>query len=674
MRQRKQHSWIRPIAAVVVALALDSTRIEAAAKDTQWFAVGPQGGGPQFVVAGAGNPQSLYGAFPAGPYGGLETVILRSTNGGRRWTNANRGLEGERVIALGIDPGNSRRLFAVAAVQGCFSDDPGGIYRSEDAGSTWELLRRTDQVGGIACESSVLVLDRAVLVGTNEGVIESTDHGATWTRINFPVKPDAVHTLAQDPSDPDTVYAVGWYARYVTHDAGASWSRIDDPFPATPPPITAFAIAPSAPERLYEISFDAMARSDDGGATWQSLPGPNFSQQLEGGLLAVDPHDPDILFVAGATGLLRSRDGGTTFRRLRDPLLPSGDSNVLNHLTTDGAGRLLLSTTRDLLSSVDSGDHWAAQPLLGVHANPIRLLRVDSRQHPGVLFQSFDALFAGRDGGTRFERLVPLAQLRDLVIDPFDPLRVLALVGGTNAGRGIMTSDNPAQQWTLETTLPFAASSIAVPEQGALLATSGNHIYRRDDPLGAWRRVLTAPSEGDDRNFFSFTALCAHPTAPDHLVAIGYQFVLHVGNIPELFQSADGGRHWRAAPAGRDVVAFDAERSDRFATTRGSEIVEVLFARPSVRRIATLRPADQVTAISYGPPGTRTLFVATGSHGILETELGSGIWNGASRGLPLDGKDPVTAFAFDPTRDHRLYATASGGGLWAFDVPAGIDR
>ncbi len=68
-------------------------------------------------------------------------MILRSTDGGQTFEPAAQGLQGERVLALALDPSKSRRLFAWAYT--------GGLFRSDDSATTWigvdtdETLRRS---------------------------------------------------------------------------------------------------------------------------------------------------------------------------------------------------------------------------------------------------------------------------------------------------------------------------------------------------------------------------------------------------------------------------------------------------------------------------------------------------------------------------------------------------
>ena len=108
----------------------------------------------------------------------------------------------------------------MAAVQGCFSDDPGGVYRTEDGGEHWQLVATSQQVGGLGCGAGILVLADAVLLGADGGVARSADNGATWQAIPLKPSPLDVHTLVRDPADEDVVYAIGWQSRFKSSDGG----------------------------------------------------------------------------------------------------------------------------------------------------------------------------------------------------------------------------------------------------------------------------------------------------------------------------------------------------------------------------------------------------------------------------------------------------------------------
>src|SRR5439155_6995982 len=107
---------------------------------------------------------------------------------------------------------------------------------------------------------------------------------------------------------------------YVTHDGGATWSKITGHgLPAADHALgkTAVAVAPSNPNRVYALVQDAPApglyRSSDRGATWQlvnqsHLPAERARYYTR---LAVSPGDEYLIYFPSVAFTL-SRDVGPT--------------------------------------------------------------------------------------------------------------------------------------------------------------------------------------------------------------------------------------------------------------------------------------------------------------------------------------------------------------------------
>src|ERR1700736_952121 len=76
--------------------------------------------------------------------------IYRSTDGGRSWSH--RGLsDGQQIAELAVDPRDPNRLFAAVLGHPYGPNSERGIYRSEDAGVTWQhVLYRDEDTGGSA--------------------------------------------------------------------------------------------------------------------------------------------------------------------------------------------------------------------------------------------------------------------------------------------------------------------------------------------------------------------------------------------------------------------------------------------------------------------------------------------------------------------------------------------
>ena len=200
-----------------------------------------------------------------------------------------------------------------------------GVARAErSASGVW----RVDTVLADARVTHLAVdpRDRArVWAGTKaDGVLRSTDGGATWTPAGLTQRP--VMCVCVSPHDPDVVYAgVKPAGVFVTRDAGETWTELDgfqrtrqwwwfspaDP-PGIQPYVSAIGASPSDPDVVVAgVELGGVMRSHDGGRTWS----PHRRRaDRDCHDLRFHAHDGDWVYEAGGGGPAVSRDGGRSWR------------------------------------------------------------------------------------------------------------------------------------------------------------------------------------------------------------------------------------------------------------------------------------------------------------------------------------------------------------------------
>ena len=308
-----------------------------------------------------------YAALDLGHFG---AKLQRSTDRGRTWSELAVPAYGEHdTVAVGDGkPPKPAVLELIWSLEAGGADQPGrlwagtlpgGLFRSDDQGASWQLMRglwdqpsRAGWFGGgydVPGIHSICVDPRnsrciriAVSCG---GVWRSDDDGATWR-----------------------VTCEGMFAAYMPDD------RRFDPVIQDPHRMVQCA---GAPDTLWVQHHNGVFRSDDGGGRWHEVAAVRPS--VFGFAVGVHPREPGTAWfvpaikdekrvpVDGRLVVARTRDGGASFDVLSAglPQEPAYDLVYRHGLAVDAGGdRVAIgSTTGGLWISEDQGERWAAPPL-----------------------------------------------------------------------------------------------------------------------------------------------------------------------------------------------------------------------------------------------------------------------------------------------------------------------
>jgi len=250
------------------------------------------------------------------------------------------------------------------------SDDPegevlaatelAGFYRSADGGRTWramasDLPRGEGQTIHRLAASPDVGRDSTLFAAATSGVWVSRDRGRTWSRTPGPAPAE---TLALSPAfaRDRTLVAAG----HISTDAGQTWAPLGEgsgfPWraiafsPAFETDRTLWAGRKAAPGEALDY---LLYRSNDAGRTWTPVVSSTLRQTaiLDIALVAVAA-DPMRVFVGTETGLLMSRDNGATWTR------PAG---VPSRRVASVVARLLTApfTTAVVAVGAEDGVAWS---------------------------------------------------------------------------------------------------------------------------------------------------------------------------------------------------------------------------------------------------------------------------------------------------------------------------
>ena len=454
------------------------------------------------------NPRILYAAmwkFQRTPWGmdagGGRSGLWKSSDSGDTWKELtfNPGIPAKPIgkIGVSVSPANPRRLYASIEAP----DSSGGIFRSDDAGASWQLASGDQKFAIRPFYYSAVTadpLDENTVYVMNLSVWRSVDGGHTWQRIRVPH--GDTHIMWVDPKDSKRLINGNDGGGTVSLDGGTTWSSEDNQPTAQFYHVTTDN---QFPYRIYGAQQDnstvsIRSRSDDGRIgirDFISVAG------CENAHIAIDPRNPNVTYGGCYTGMLNRYNSET--RQNRD--IAVWLSNF------DGIAAAL----------VPYRFQWTFPVFLSPH-------------DPNVLYVASQFVHKSTTEGASWEKISP-----DLTVH--DP-KTLARSGGPIHG------DMTGTEWYA--TIYALAES---PKQKDLLWAGSDdgliHVRRTDG--GQWENVTPKGYGGYTRTAVIEPSRFDPGTA--YVAATRYQLD---DFAPYLWKTADYGKTWTAITSGIPVGAY----------------------------------------------------------------------------------------------------------------------
>ncbi len=314
--------------------------------ETYWKALAPRAVGPAGmsgrITAIDVHPQDRDMIYAGSASGGL----WKSTNGGVSFEPI---FDGEKYLSIGavaVSDANPNIVWA-----GTGEGNPrnsanygGGIYRSLDGGTTWEMmgLEATRAIYRILPHPTnpdivyVGALGNMWVPNEERGVYRTTDGGRSWEKVLYIDEGTGIGELVMDPTNPEKLIAATWtFDRdpdffnsggpgsgiWVSHDGGDNWKRrtAKDGLPKGNLGRIGLAISASHPEIVYalvEAKENGLYKSTDGGKTYSLVTTKDVGDRpFYYAEIYVDPQNPNRVYHI-STYISKSEDGGKTFTEI----------------------------------------------------------------------------------------------------------------------------------------------------------------------------------------------------------------------------------------------------------------------------------------------------------------------------------------------------------------------
>lgn len=275
----------------------------------------------------------------------------------------------------------------------CFAACSGGLFRSWDAGASWQRLSPSSETVTTAVAlSPAFESDRSVFAAVKGGILRSSDAGDSWRAAAFPAPPPLFSCLAVSPDfECDGILLAGALEDgvFASADRGLRWQPWN--FGLFDLNVLCLALSPhwQADETVYAGAETGLYRSGNGGRAWRFTGFPTEFAPVLSLAVAADPASGETLLVAGseARGLQVSSNQGESWQELA---LDAAVNQLQVKCAGDGGFELYALVDYGVVYSGDSGKSWRvfqrteALPtamlllddamLLGLHGHGVMLL------------------------------------------------------------------------------------------------------------------------------------------------------------------------------------------------------------------------------------------------------------------------------------------------------------
>jgi len=683
--------------------------IETRSTEYEWELVGPTniGGRITDIEMPSGQSDIIYiGAASGG--------VFKTEDAGDSWEQVFRNIPTISIGDLAIDPQNPNVLYAGTgeANSSSFSFLGSGIYKSEDAGQSWNFsgLENSAYIGRIVVDhnNSERVFAAAcgnLFTPSNErGIYRSIDGGDNWEQVLFVTDTTAAIDLVQDPSNADILYAAFWersrgleYRRsfgrstgvYKTTDGGDTWTHLTDGLPniLIEKGRLGLTISQSNPQVLYAMydmpdSETWVFKTENAGDTWNRvtdwyLDGMGSSFGWYFGQIRVHPEDETMVFALGQI-MFRTNNSGNSWTNIDNSGVHVDHHAMFFDLNS---GKTYLGNDGGLYYSTDYGNSWVK-----IYNLPI------------TQFYAYDVSETNPDfqvGGTQDNN-----SIHTLTGSADDWVPIL---GGDGMYNRINQQDNniayAEYQWgalhvsnEAQSTNPYymyvadamsgdrnnwSAPIELTPGQNEIAYFGTHRVWRSINNGQSWTAISGDLTQGLDNYFHSLTCLAISPLNTDYIMSGAGDGIIHI--------STDYGQNWQNITEGLPVrwitdVVFDPQDENTIYVTisgfRWDEELPHVFKSVDLGQnwtsISGNLPEIPVNQLVIDPDNSNKLIVGTDAGIYMSIDAGEN-WESITGNMPMV---PIVAIKLIPTTKD-LYAATYGISTFKInlnDVNVGIQK
>jgi parallel beta-helix repeat protein len=490
--------------------------------------------------------------------------VYTSTDGGMTWMTATQGLPLDHsVYALAVSPAYDNDRTVYAGVNNW------GAYRSQDGAQSW--LPITTGLEGVSSVMEFEIAPTFEVTGVVYALSENrdlyrTDDGANW--IELTALPGGRDAWSMELSPDGATLFVGTDEGVITStDKGVSWHVTDGGIGSAG--VNDIAISPdfAADQTLWACANHDAYRSTDAGLNWAPVV-TGTGDGFYCGVLGISPgfSSDDTVFagnVGGSGGVYRSLNGGAEWRRCSSGMT----WNVLTLVSSPDYrnDRAVFAGLNGggVFSSSNGGASWSpANSGYPLGADAVAIALSPQYKEDGTLFAGGygTGIYRSEDRGQTWGQvgLEDVYPVIEMAIAPGGPLTESLILVGTE-GKGVYRSKDGGTSWSVITQglvisrANEIAFSPAYTDDYTIFVGSENYgLFRSQDAGVDWTHVVTG-LEGDE--------VQALGISPD----FASDGTLLVGTCQGLFRSQNGGDSWVQLPFSGTCYATEIAFSPYYA-------------------------------------------------------------------------------------------------------------
>jgi len=383
------------------------------------------------------NPDIIY-------VGSASGGVFRTTNGGITWEPLFDDQPVSTIGDIAIAPSDPSIVWAGSgeANNRQSSSWGNGIYKSTDAGKTWQHLGldKTMHIGRMVINPSDPNVVYVAAVGNlwgaskDRGLYKTTDGGKSWTNVLFVNEDTGITDVAMDPASPGTLIAAAYQRRrtvfgyngsgpgsalYKSTDGGATWKKLEKGLPWDVGPRPSAAIAAGG----------GGATAGGGGATAGGGGATSDEQEVkEVGRIGIDFYrrNSNIVYALienAHGGVFRSEDKGETWTKMSDTD-PRGSYYSQIRIDPNNDQRIWVCGAQMYVSD-DGGKTFRTNWVQRIHGD-YHALWISPNDSNLMLAGSDGGIHISRDRGRSwdFVNSIPLGQFYEIGLDMQRPYRI----------------------------------------------------------------------------------------------------------------------------------------------------------------------------------------------------------------------------------------------------------